>query len=74
MSPVLQAWCVSHRTSHYQMGKRAAMGLALSLPPAANLMLNVGGGDGVWTGPARQAAGAQEDSEKSPLGPTSLFH
>lgn len=50
------------------------MGLALSLPPAANLMLNVGGGDGVWTGPARQAAGAQEDSEKSPLGPTSLFH
>ena len=58
LSPALQAWCVSHRTSHYQMGKRAATGPSLLLLPAANLVLSVGGGDGVWTGPASQAAGA----------------
>nr|ACH79980.1 hypothetical LOC100190916 protein [Bos taurus] len=34
------------------------MGPSLSLLPAVNLALSVGGGDRVWTGPARQAASA----------------
>ena len=60
LSLALPAWCVSHRTSHYQMGKRAATGPSLLLLPDANLVLSVGGRDGVWTGPASQAAGAPE--------------